>query len=183
MTIRSSQQGLDDFRKRRVSVHGELQIVERGAGVDGVGRLVNQISGVQAEDPHAQDFAGGRVVDQLGHTVAFLLRESLRVRLEGGLADGDFEAFLFALGASLFLGQTDERHFGVGEARGRNRVVVEHVFVTHHVLDRANTLGARGVRQHHLAVGVADAPHALDNLAILVHHLHLLVDRNETSLR
>eukprot|EP00955_Chlamydomonas_euryale_P104000 365535-Chlamydomonas_euryale.AAC.36 len=56
-----------------------------------------------------------------------------------------------------------------------------HVRPAEHVLNRRDALRARGVCEHVLAIGVADAVHVRHDLAVFAEHLHLLRNRHKTT--
>mmetsp|Transcript_28037 Transcript_28037/g.71455 ORF Transcript_28037/g.71455 Transcript_28037/m.71455 type:complete len:480 (+) Transcript_28037:805-2244(+) len=136
---------------------------------------------MQADDVHAQDLARVLAVQQLGHALALLLRQRLGVGLERGLGHAQREALLLGHLLRLLLRHAHKRHLWVREAGRGDGQVVEHVRAAAHVLHRADALGGRGVRQHVLAVGVADAVHVGHHLAGLVQHLHLVGHGDEAA--
>mmetsp|Transcript_35090 Transcript_35090/g.78101 ORF Transcript_35090/g.78101 Transcript_35090/m.78101 type:complete len:374 (-) Transcript_35090:714-1835(-) len=164
-----------------VCVHVELDVLHGLVGGDGVGRLVDEVGGVQADDVHAQDLAGVLAVQHLGHAVTLLLGKSLGVGLEAGLCNAQLEALLLGHLLGLLLGHAHEGDLGVGEAGGGDRQVVQHVGAPAHVLHGGDTLCGGGVRQHVLAVGVTDAVHVWHHVTLCVQHLHLVRHGDEAA--
>lgn len=92
----------------------------------------------------------------------------------------ELEPVFFGAHLGLLLVQSDERDLRMSEASGRHCVVIDNVFVANNVLDRRDAVRRRRVREHHLAIRVADAPQIGHNIAVgLVKHAHLLVHLNE----
>mmetsp|Transcript_22230 Transcript_22230/g.48497 ORF Transcript_22230/g.48497 Transcript_22230/m.48497 type:complete len:442 (-) Transcript_22230:310-1635(-) len=167
-------------RRVRVRRHGEL--VERHAVLNRVGALLDQVGRVQTDDVNRDELVRVLAEDHLGDAIAGALCERLGIGLEVSCGDADLVALLLGALARNLLGRTDHGHLRVGEAGSGHGVVVEHVLVATHVLHRGDALRARRVREHHLAVEVADAPEALNRLALSVESAHLLVHLHEAAV-
>mmetsp|Transcript_20885 Transcript_20885/g.49678 ORF Transcript_20885/g.49678 Transcript_20885/m.49678 type:complete len:302 (-) Transcript_20885:815-1720(-) len=173
---------VEDLGEGGVGVHHHRQLLDGGAGSDGVGALLDEVRGVDADDVHAQHLAGVLVEDALGHARALELGEGLGVGAEAASALAEREALGRRLGLGLLLREPNHGDLGVGEASRGDGVVINLVLPADDVLDGGDSLGGRRVREHHLAVGITDAPQTLHHLAVrLVEHLHLLVDLDEAA--
>lgn len=104
----------------------------------------------------------------------------LGIGLERSLGNFEGEAFRVGSLAGVLLSQPDKGDFRVRESGRRNGVVIQYVREPIHVLNRADTLGTRRVREHHLPVDIADRPETVYRFSILVKNPHELVARNET---
>mmetsp|Transcript_29313 Transcript_29313/g.94487 ORF Transcript_29313/g.94487 Transcript_29313/m.94487 type:complete len:534 (+) Transcript_29313:518-2119(+) len=167
-------------RRVRVDGHGELR--QRGAVLDSVCALLDEICRVDPDDVHGHHLVRTLLEDDLGDALALALRKRLGVGLEVALRDAHLPTLLLGALLGLLLGGPNHGDLRVGEAGGRHGVVVEHVLVPAHILHRRDALRRRRMRQHHLAVEVPDAPQALDHVALLVERAHLLVDRDEAAI-
>mmetsp|Transcript_21409 Transcript_21409/g.56434 ORF Transcript_21409/g.56434 Transcript_21409/m.56434 type:complete len:537 (-) Transcript_21409:7-1617(-) len=173
---------VEHLAQRRVRVHHHRQVLERRARLDRVGALLNEVGRVQADDVHSDHLVRILAEDDLRDAIARELGEGLRVGTEGALRDSNLVAARLRPLARLLLRRADHRDLGVREARSRNGVVIEHVLIAAHVLDGRDALRRRRVREHHLAVEIADTPEAFDHVAVRVEGTHLLVGRDETAV-
>mmetsp|Transcript_19041 Transcript_19041/g.39756 ORF Transcript_19041/g.39756 Transcript_19041/m.39756 type:complete len:252 (-) Transcript_19041:122-877(-) len=139
---------------------------------------------MQADDVDSHNLLGLRLEKDLRYAVGLVLSKGLGVRAEVTHTLAKRPALGLGSLLRLCLVQPHEGHLRVGEARGWDVLVVDCVLAADHVLDRRDALGRRGVREHVLAVRVADAPEPVYNLAIgAVEHLHLIVRLHEATHR
>mmetsp|Transcript_3908 Transcript_3908/g.8604 ORF Transcript_3908/g.8604 Transcript_3908/m.8604 type:complete len:341 (-) Transcript_3908:777-1799(-) len=169
--------------KRRVRVHHHAQLLHRRARRHGIGTLLNQIGSVNSNNVHRHNLPGTLVIQNLGHSIPLQLCQRLGIGAEAPLALAKLPPLLRGELDRLLLGGTHHGDLGMGEARGRDGVVVDLVGPAADVLDGADSLGRGGVGKHHLAVGVADAVDAGNDLAVVVfgEDSHLFVDGDEAS--
>mmetsp|Transcript_6980 Transcript_6980/g.25208 ORF Transcript_6980/g.25208 Transcript_6980/m.25208 type:complete len:309 (-) Transcript_6980:896-1822(-) len=170
---------VQNLGKGGVGVDVELEVLDGLVGGHRVRGLVDEVGGVQADDPNPQDLPGVLPEDGLGHAVPLQLREGLGVGLERRLHHTNLELLLLRLLPRLLFRQSDEAHLRVREARRWDRVVVQNMGPPLDVLDRRDALRGRGVSEHVLPVGVPDAVHVRHRLAVLSKHLHLVCHRHE----
>ena len=167
-----------------VSVDHHTELLHGGAGRDGVGTLLDEIGGVDANDVNGNDLAGVLIVQNLGNAGALSLGQGLGVCSEGSLGLAKGPALLLGALNALLFGGSHHGDLGMGEASGGDGVVVDHVGAAGDILDGADALGGGRVGQHHLSVGIADAVDVGDDLAALGlgQDLHLLIDGDEAAV-
>ena len=85
-----------------VCVDHHRELLHRGAGSDGVGALLDEVRGVDADDVHTKHLASVLVEEALGDAGALKLGKSLGVGLEG--ARGTQEAYEIVHFINYFLG-------------------------------------------------------------------------------
>ena len=100
----------DGFRQRRVGVDGEADVGGVGAHLDGQRGLGDEVAGVGADDPGADDPVVGLVEEDLGQALVAAQGQ----RAAGGGPGEHALAVLDPGGLGLVLGDPDPGDLGVG---------------------------------------------------------------------
>ena len=192
---RSLEGRVQHLAQRGVGVDHHRKLSDRRPGGDCVGALLNQVGGMYSDDVDAEDLLGVLVEENLrikrlrmkyqkarltnlGNPVALKLSQRFRIGLEVADRLPQGESLGLRLLLRLLLVQSHEGDLRVGEARSRNRIVVYSVRAADDVLDGGYALSGGCMRQHELAVGIADAIDVRNDLATLFlrQNPHSLVD-------
>src|SRR6266851_1298003 len=116
-----------------MSVHREVELLERQPVLNSQGRLRDQVGGARSDDVNAQQATGLRIGDDLDEALGLPQSQRPARGGEWDATDLDIEAALFR----LFLTQSDMRDLWIRVHAVGSRVVVRRAIVTSDVLDRA----------------------------------------------
>mmetsp|Transcript_18038 Transcript_18038/g.49111 ORF Transcript_18038/g.49111 Transcript_18038/m.49111 type:complete len:326 (-) Transcript_18038:791-1768(-) len=170
---------IHNLRKGRVSVNHHGKLLHCSSGSNGIGTFLNQIRGMQSNNVHRHNLSSAFVVQDLGNTIAFPFSQGLGVGPEVSLRFAQFPSFLFGTFNSVLFRRSHHGNFWMGKAGGRNGIVVDNVLASDNVFHGRNSLCGSGVSQHHFTIGITNAVHVGNDLAVFStagQDLHLFSD-------
>mmetsp|Transcript_8902 Transcript_8902/g.19933 ORF Transcript_8902/g.19933 Transcript_8902/m.19933 type:complete len:341 (+) Transcript_8902:196-1218(+) len=175
---------IQNFTKSRVSMNHHTQLLHGSSSSHGIRTLLNQISSMDSNNVNRDNLSSLLVVQNFGNTISFQFRKCFGVGTEASLRLSESPSFLLGTFNSLLLGRSNHCDFRVGEASGRNGIVVDGVVSSANVFNGTDSLCRGGMSQHHFTVGVSDAPYVGYDFSVFVfgEDLHLFVDGDKSTL-
>mmetsp|Transcript_20995 Transcript_20995/g.58378 ORF Transcript_20995/g.58378 Transcript_20995/m.58378 type:complete len:238 (-) Transcript_20995:782-1495(-) len=119
------------------------------------------------------------------HTIPFPFSQSFTVGTETALRFAQCPSFFLSHLYGLLFSWTNHRNFGMREAGGRDRIVINLVRTATNVFDCADSMCTGSMGKHHLAIGVTNAVQIRNDFIRIgaAQYLHLFVYVHKSTIR